>query len=297
MLSKLSERAMLVKFSRSAWGARKNDKKVEKEIETAHSAHDAGRYSKILIAKDALEEGQKKANDARTFFYSQTLPYDDDGWRIITTKNFLPFTEEMRRKIGEIEQADKGFLENYPQFVEDARIRLNGLFNESDYPAIGKITKKFSVSVTTNPLPDSSNFPGNLQSIVDDLSIDLETRLNEIQSRAMSDLWNRLYEAIERISDTLSDENAIFRDSLIKNLVDLCDLLPRLNLTEDPDLERLRQEAATKLTRYSPEDLRPKNAKGEWRQEAIRTENRKKTAGDAAELLKSMDAYFTPPVN
>lgn len=294
---KLSERAMLVKFSRSSWSARKNDKKVEKEVETAHAAHDAGRYSKILLAKEALEAGQKASNDARSFFYAQTLPYDDEGWRLIPTKNFFPFTEEMRKKISQIEVEDRRFLDSYPQFVEDAKIRLNGLFNEADYPAIEKVTKKFAVSITTNPLPDSSNFPGNLQTIVDDLSADLETRLNEIQAKAMADLWSRLYEAIERISTTLADETAIFRDSLIQNLIDLCALLPRLNLADDPDLERLRKEALDRLTRHTPEELRPKNAKGEWQEEAVRKENRKQTAQDAKTILDSMSAYFTPPAN
>ncbi len=295
-MMKLSERAMLVKYSRSQWSARKNDKSVEKEVEQNHGAHDAGRYSKILLAKEALEEAQKKSNEARSYFYAQTLPYDDDGWRILPTKNYFEFTAEMRNKTSAIETADRNFLYGYPNFVEEAKARLNGLWNEADYPPIEKVTKKFSVSVTTNPLPDSSNFPGNLQSIVDDLSADLEKRLNEIQTRAMQDLWTRLYEAIDRIATTLENEEATFRDSLIQNLIDLCGLLPRLNLADDPDLERLRKEAETRLTTHQPEDLRPKNAKNPW-EERDRKQERKQTADEAREILKSMEAYFTPPAN
>ena len=47
-----------------------------------------------------------------------------------------------------------------------------------------------------------------------------------------------------------------FRDSLIENVRSLLEIMPRLNLTGDAEIERVRQELATKVACHEPEALR-----------------------------------------
>ena len=56
--------------------------------------------------------------------------------------------------------------------------------------------------------------------------------------------------------ERLSDPEAVFRDSLVGNIVKLTELLPRLNLNDDPGLEQMRRQIEATLCDYSPEQLR-----------------------------------------
>jgi hypothetical protein len=293
----LSEKAVLVNLSISQWTARKEDKKITKEVEEKYQAHDAGRYQKALIAQDEIKKLGKFANEARTFHYENTLPWNDQGFRILPTANYLTYTQKIQGFKTAFENAVSIFLDAYPDLVQEAKNRLNGLFNPFDYPPIEEVTRKYGFSVQVNPMPDSSDFRVSLQS--DDLEAiraDLEKRIKENTQQAINDLWQRLYNAVNHMATTLEDSEATFRDSLVQNIIDLCELLPRLNLMDDPNLEEMRKEVKNKLTKYNPEELRPKNAKTGI-EEGYRARARDETAEEAKAILKSMEAYFTPPVN
>ncbi|GIW55381.1 MAG: hypothetical protein KatS3mg082_1785 [Nitrospiraceae bacterium] len=77
----------------------------------------------------------------------------------------------------------------------------------------------------------------------------------------MRDLWRRLLEAVQRVVERLSAEEPRFRDTMVENLRELVDLVPRLNLTNDPRLEAMRQEIAQHLSGHAPEALRVDAAK------------------------------------
>ncbi len=47
-----------------------------------------------------------------------------------------------------------------------------------------------------------------------------------------------------------------FRDSLVENVRSLLEIMPRLNITGDAHIERVRQELADKVACHDPETLR-----------------------------------------
>src|SRR5579884_3866071 len=80
----LSSRAMLCSLSISMWSARKHDPAASEEIASRHGAKsDAGRYNKVLLPKQALAEIQKIVSEARHEHYFITLPWADDGYRVL----------------------------------------------------------------------------------------------------------------------------------------------------------------------------------------------------------------------
>ena len=291
----ITSRLMLVRLTRTAYSARKYDKKITAEVADAHNTKgDAGRYNKILIAKEALEAGQKAANDARTFLYAQTLPGPDEGLRILPTANFLPFTKEITRKIDAIKAADENFIDHYQEYKDAAKIRLNGIYDEMDYPDLDTVKSKFSVSISFSPVPGS-----RWTEVIDGLSTDIkeeiqkqsDLKVKETIDQANADLWRRLFDVVKHAAERLSDPTAIFRDSLITNISDLCELLPRLNVTADPNLETMRRQVLDKLTAHDPADLRPKETDAPT-VKAAKEATRKQTAEEAAKLLKDLEAYF-----
>ena len=93
----LSSRAMLCSLSISMWSARKHDPDASQEIAQRHSAQaDAGRYHKVLLPKEALAEIQKIVSEARQEHYFMTLPWDDNGYRVLPAAAYIDHTEKMR---------------------------------------------------------------------------------------------------------------------------------------------------------------------------------------------------------
>jgi hypothetical protein len=63
------------------------------------------------------------------------------------------------------------------------------------------------------------------------------------------------------MSDKLAgDEKQIFRDSLVNNATDMCELLTKLNVTNDPKLESARKTLESALIGVTATDLRKDDA-------------------------------------
>ncbi|OGC77192.1 hypothetical protein A2619_01145 [candidate division WWE3 bacterium RIFOXYD1_FULL_39_9] len=278
----LASKAMLVRLSISMWAARKHDKKASKEIADKHQAkQDAGRYNKALIAKESLQKLQSISNEIRIFHYANTLPWSDEGMRILTSANFSKYSEKIRSLKSDFENATREFVQGYNTYVEDSKERLGSLFNEMDYPKEDEIKEKFDVTTAIYPLPTSNDFRVKLRA--EDASIikkNIEEGLIQAQAVAMKDLWQRLYDSVSHMSERLNDPEKIFKNSMISNIAELCSLLPRLNLSNDPNLEEMRKDVEQKLCSFDPEDLR-KNKK-----------TRKQTAKTADDLLSAMSGYL-----
>ncbi len=281
MNGQLSEKAMLVKLSISKWSARKYDRKVSREVADKYGTdQDRGRYKKVLVAHEHLQAIQKAESAARTFNYENTLPWKDDGARILPSANYLEYTGEIRGLKSEFEGQVKDFIQAYPALVDQARLELSGLYDPADYPDPATIGRKFAFEVEVDPLPIAADFRVDLQAgEVDRIKAEIAGRLKKAEAEAMRDCFNRVYEVVKHMAGKLADKEAIFRDSLITNIQDLVDLLPRLNLTDDPRLEELRREVEANLLGYEPDTLR-KNPFA-----------RQETAQAASDILTAMAGY------
>jgi hypothetical protein len=279
----LTEKAMLIRLNITQWTARKADKKATAEVHQNHNIQRAewGGYSKSLVAREALEKIKKVANEARTFHYANTLPWRDDGARILPAANYLTYSQKMRDLENAFNLAVSQFEADYPGFVAQAQAELNGLFNPDDYPPAADIKAKFAFAVSVDPLPSAADFR---VSLAEDeraaIQADIETRTQAATAQAMRDLWQRLYDSVAHVAERLSDPDNIFRDSLINNLIELTDLLPRLNLADDTALAGLADKVKADLCAHKPE--------------AIRTnEKTRQTVRDNAQaILDSMAGYF-----
>jgi hypothetical protein len=262
----LSERAMLVNLSISQWTAVKNDKRVTREIAQQHASEEKmGRYNKSLVAKTALETLNTLAGEMRAEHYKRTLPWRDGGDRVLSTVGYFDYSQTMRQKTSDIERAQEEFFANYQMFVDDARVRLNGLFNSADYPTVAKIREKFSVTITTFPMPTANDFRVNLGDIeTAKIRAEIEAQADSMLARAMSDVWARLRKVVGKMAESLKAygmttsgkvENA-FRDTLVTNITDLLSILPSLNITNDANITAFASEIEASLTKYSPDQLR-----------------------------------------
>jgi hypothetical protein len=179
------------------------------------------------------------------------------------------------------------FAAQFDHLVIEARSRLGGLFRAEDYPTSKEIRDKFSFETKVMPLPDANDFRVSLgDEERDRIRRQITASVEASLTLASRDLWQRLYRAVSHMSERLSAYKATgngvehpFRDSIVTNLIELVDVLPKLNVTSDPELERLTGEVRASLL-IDPDVLR----------ESERTRN--DTARKAAEIAERMAGYM-----
>jgi len=281
----IHSRAMLVTSHISAWTARKFDRKITDEVNTKHAAvADAGRYNKHLLAGDDAKSYKaviSAATAARNTHYHETLPWTDEGWRLLPSANYFDYCEKMRKCRADFDAAVNAFVAEYPQLRENAKSKLNGMYNERDYPSVSELRRRFDFVIDFSPVPAAEDFRVQLP---DDQKASIEaaitSRVEAATQAAMQDAWNRLYERVANIHERLSDPEATFRDSLIEHARYITDVLKRLNVTNDPNLETMRATVQQKLATLDPDTLRT-------------NENARKSAAEAAEnIMKQMSAFY-----
>ncbi len=278
----LNERAMIVSLSISIWEGRRKDKKVTAEtIRAKHADQRTGSWWTYDIPKSELKDVYSAVNKARTTHKDLTLPWSNDGSRILPADMFMSYTKQMRAIRKELDTALDGFFARYTDIVKDARERLGDLFDRHSYPSLAAVRAKFKWSVGYLPIPDASDFRLDLAAgDVADIKAGIEEQMQSVMSTAMQDLWQRLFAVVDKMAERLKDPEAIIRDSLVGNVVELCDLLPKLNVLKDPKLEQIRKQVVERLAKRKPMELRENPAE------------RKQAASAARDIAKKMKSFL-----
>lgn len=254
----LSERAMLVRLSICYWVFHRKDKTVTEEVAAAKRADlDAGKWETDLIPASRMNKILAVRGQARATHFNMTLPWLDNGLRILPASVFMDYTKKMREHEALYSKAIEELVAEWPELLAGAQKRLGKLFRPEAYPSASDLRTRFRWRVGVTPMPEAGDFRVDLQDdVVADVKADIEKQVQEACREAMSDLWQRLYEAVTHIAERLTNAKGIFRDSLISNVKELCDMLPKLNILNDPALEGMRQEILKGLASEKPEELR-----------------------------------------
>lgn len=180
-------------------------------------------------------------------------------------------SEKFRELKRDFETAANEFARGYPQFVEERKRALNGLFNASDYPPVAQIREKLKLDMTILPFPDSADFRADLD---DETVADIRREIEETSIRVAADT---LRHTAQRIADTVghmaeklkeynsgskgkNDKRNFFLNSLVDNVRDLAELLPAFNLTNDPKLAAIAKRISKELCAEDAAELRKNDA-------------------------------------
>lgn len=279
----ITERAMLAAVHISIWTAVKHDRKISRDVASQHGAHQgAGRYNKQLLrGADKLDELRTLAGQIRQYFYKITLPWSDEGFRLLPSNFYFDLMAKMREFEASFEQGVESFLTVYPQYIDQVRPELNGLFREEDYPAPSKLRDKFGVKLEILPIPSGGDF--RVQMSADEqarVSREIDANVRQSLTRGTEDLWKRLREVVSHMVDRLNEPESRFHASLVTNVFDLVEILPRLNVNGDAELNRFAEQIRQRLCNYTAQDLK--------KHDLLRVT----TATDAADLVAQMDGVL-----
>jgi hypothetical protein len=260
--------AMLVDLHISVYSGRKQDKSTQSEVTTAHgsASKKAASVYKNLFAEckelDALTKFQARV---RAEHYRLTLPWNDQGARLLPTAALIEYQQAMNRCRNEFDRLVDAFLDKYDTLVAAAAFQLGTLFDRSEYLSRAQVSLRFRMESSFTPLPVAGDFRLDIEhEVQQDLVRKYSMHMQDKLAQANRDAWDRLHAALLRLSDRLVIEEdgkgRKFHDTMVTGALDLCDLLRSLNITNDPALTQASRKVEDLLSGVTPKELRDEHS-------------------------------------
>jgi hypothetical protein len=271
-------------------GFQRQNKQVAKEVADKYGSDETmGKFVESLIAKEATSRLNQIESSLRQEFYRRTLPWDDNGSRIVSAAGYMDLVTFVRAAQTQWDPAVDYFCDNWDAHVAEAKVKRNGLFDPSQYMTRDQVRRRFEFVWRVSPVPTADDFRASISK--EELDVIKKQNADMLQQTlhdSMADVWQRLRHVISNdqgtgLRDRLQAANnadKTFRDTAVTNITDLLAIVPSLNLTGDSDVARFCADIQRELTTIEPATLRedPKA-----REDVI---NR------ADEILSKMSAYL-----
>ena len=261
----ISSSAVLVELNVSAWGASKLDRSVTDAVNANNNASsDASKVYKNLVAGTSLvSDLSKYAARIRLYHNTATLPWASKGARLLPTSMMLEYKTQINTMRATYEAMCNKFYAEYANVVQQAQNNLKGMYKYSDYPSLNDVMTKYSVHVVFSPLPEAGDFRLDVANEdLKELAESYESDFNSRLAKAVREPWDRLYEELTGLSEKLTEREGDdekkkrYHDSLIDNTQNLCALLTKLNVTNDPKLEEARRALERALIGVDIDDIK-----------------------------------------
>jgi hypothetical protein len=283
MSFQIANHAVLVSFNVTRPKLGKVDKDLTREQRSNHgiSGNRTIKTVKDLFGQE-LKDIEAAIWDARKAHYHLTLNWVADGAQLLPAKLYMQYIDTMRAHKSKIDSLVQAL--DYDAVISRRRVALNGTFNQADYPDGYDFKQSYTVAVNISPVPATSTFDQITDLIDVEVSMliaENEKRITDATEQAMKSVWTKLYDVVQHVAETLKDGKCSkLYDSLIGNVVDIVNILPLMNVTNDPALNDLSDRVKKSLCSVSTDSLK----KDETRQ--------KQVAKDAQNILDVMSSYM-----
>jgi hypothetical protein len=260
----ISASAVLVELNISVWPASKIDREITDKVNSdAGAVRGASQTKKNLFAGTSLRKDIADfAARVRLYHNKHTLPWADKGERMLPTALFMDYKQTMNGFEQTFNMMCNNFYIEYPRLVAEAPTALQGLYKAEDYPELTDVRLKFGFRRTVKPVPEAGDFR------LDIPAYDLEEMRSEFMSQqdrklaeAMREPWDRLHKTLVAMSEKLTDVEGDdgkkrYHDTLLTNPLELCSLLTKLNITNDPKLEEARRQVEVAMLNADMESIK-----------------------------------------
>lgn len=259
MASTVRSKTMLVSLSISRWGNRKQDKtaaaKIAKQSNVAPGRINA---SKKLVDPALLKPINIIYTLATQYHYASTLPWQNQGVRIIPTRKFLEWSTEMKGLKADFERAVFTFTETYDKKIKEAEESLGDLFNRDDYPTTERLKDKYSFSTSMSQVPASADFRVDLpQEAIDEIRAKMEVDQLNAHDIAKKELWGRIDATVSDLYQILINEDARVHNTTVNTkITSLLEQLTDLNYDDDPKIRDMHTLISAKLKGLSRDQIK-----------------------------------------
>lgn len=253
----------LVACKTHKWGATKRDGKAGRDVAAVnHARSDATTVTKNLLvgANTEYKALCDEINRAWRDHKAMTAEWSSDGSgnRLLANRRVFDYAEVMSQHRTLInEKLKPAFGAIYAQRRDEALANLGALADPADYPTEEEILARFGVEMIFSPVPSGTDFKYLEGGWASALSANLNQRVTAWVDNAMTDGWKRLGDTIDKMAQTLKDEEQMkFKGSLVKNVQDMLELVKDFNITGKPEYDELVKEVEERLTKYDSKQLK-----------------------------------------
>lgn len=212
----------------------------------------------IVLKREDRQKIINVMNDARAQFQSNTLLWDEGGYRLCPLRNYATLKSMLEEQEVNFTEAVESLLARYNALKADYEARVNGLAIENPFPSYDDLewgfTFRWSAMPIANPLEGKLKYldPDAAQNLQKAMQIAVQVRLGEAQKEIIS----RLSEKVQNLKDRVEAESPRIHDSLIGKLQAEVRILPNLNITGDPEITRLIERVRVELSSLDLNGLR-----------------------------------------
>ena len=269
----LTTKAMLAKIECSIIGMRKKDAFATITANNAlQTSQAAGMYQKCRISRENIIDAIRARDKATALHRKMTTPFTSDNWRLIGAELVMDYGRQMGNIKHEFESAVVDIVNRWHAIIAFEKNRLGPIFIDSEYPMQSEVAEQFAFAHHLKPIPDEGHIVVDLETeVLDEIKAAMRKENNENLRRSMKDLWKRLFDPVSNMADICGNDKKVFK-SLIGKIEDIVDIMPSLNILNDPNLNDLTDEVKKKLTVFTV---------GQIKDDKIL----KKTLGKEAEVL------------
>lgn len=264
----LADKAMLADLTIKGWSGMATDAEIGAIVAQQYQASEEWvTLRKRLVRKDATKAIKKAEAAARATHKELTVAWTDGGARLLPGLAFHDYQTRMGQHRDDHEAAVDAFVAEYEELKAEARIKAGGLYNEADYPTAAEVQAKFVFETELSALDATGDIrvamgEDERKALQEQVTRRVEARL----ANAMTEVYQRLFDVVSHMADRLraykpktGDDDKVenpFRDATLKNVQHIVDLLPKLNVTADPELDKLAAEVRQNLLEADAATLR-----------------------------------------
>jgi len=206
-IASITSSAMIGSLNISVWEARIQDKTTRDEVLGFKGARSkkAASVSKHLFSEcPSLEAIKALRGEARIWFNQMTLPWDDNGGRLITTRQYLRVMDDYAKLKTKFEDAVRLFVSVYQTEISKQAFENGALFNRAEYPTEDEVAGKFRFALSVTPVPTSGDFRVDIGIEAQrQLTEQFEKAAAERVAAAMAEPWQRIKEHVERVRERM----------------------------------------------------------------------------------------------
>lgn len=254
-----------VKLSFSWLGTQRklSDAQTKQAADMFAASTDLVTASKKLI--DTKHPAYKAAtaikSQASAFWRGLTLPYPQEGVRLIRQADVTTFEERMSDFKAQLDAAVANLQLEYEVIKEKAREKLGSLYNAEDYPST--LEGVFSISWEYPPIEPPQYLMTFNPQLYEQERSRIQHRFEEAVTMAENafaeELSGLISHLVERLTDEPDGKKKAFKASTIENFKEFYQNFQRMNVRSNANLEALISQANNLVSGITPNDLRQSN--------------------------------------
>ena len=256
----ITRKCVTFKLNMKLYTGQKTIASLSEEIAKKHGgiADAATGTMKAMDREDRLSV-QRVTLKARKFLNDHSLTWDDNGTRLVNATDYQTVHDTLTEYQNEFNKAVKSLKARWDELRKRGKERVGDLFSDIKFPeSAAAFGNEYSYEFVVGHLESNSadvRIVGLTKDQTDQFRAQEQAQYEVKLAAVKQEIVDRIDDVIGKLAATLGKKDAIFRDSLIKNVEALAEIAPSLNVTNDKAVDKAIAHMK-ELAKAKPDELR-----------------------------------------